>query len=121
MEKTLRNLSICLLPVMIGCKIASVDYAVGQVKLVNKIKTTVDGKPAVSLIIRNEGEEDVATVIITVKAKRKQVDLSVQTVVLDRLHAHEVAKRTVIFSNLNSHEDYDLITYAVNFSSSPTN
>ncbi len=118
MKARLIKLALFLLLVMISCKIASVDYAVGQVQLTNKTKSTVAGKPAISLIIKNEGEQQVWNVLVTVKAKRKQTDISVQTIKLDRLDALESVERTVIFENLNAHDDYDLLTYAVAFSNS---
>ena len=112
------NLALFFLLVMISCKIASVDYAFGQVKLTNKTKSTIAGKPAISLLIKNEGEQKVWNVLVTVKAKRKQTDISVQTIELDRLDSLETVERTVIFENLNAHDDYDLLTYAVAFSDS---
>ncbi len=118
MKEIFMKLSLFILLVMVGCKIASVDYAVGQVNLTNKTKSTIAGKPAISLLIKNEGEQQVWNVLVTVKAKRKQTDISVQTIKLDRLDALESVERTVIFENLNAHDDYDLLTYAVAFSNS---
>ena len=118
MKARLIKLALFLLLVMISCKIVSVDYAVGPVQLTNKTKSTVAGKPAISLVIKNEGEQQVWNVLVTVKAKRKQTDISVQTIKLDRLDALESVERTVIFENLNAHDDYDLLTYAVAFSNS---
>jgi hypothetical protein len=118
MKTRLINLAVFFLLVMLSCKIASVDYAVGQVNLTNKTKSTIAGKPAISLLIKNEGEEQVWNVLVTVKAKRKQTDISVQTIKLDRLDSLESVERTVIFENLNAHDDYDLLTYAVAFSNS---
>jgi len=118
MKKRLLKLSLFLLLVMIGCKIASVDYAVGQVKLTEKTKRTIDGKPVISLLIKNKGEEQVWNVLVTIKAKRKQTDISVQTIKLDRLDSLETVERTVVFENLNAHDDYDLLTYALAFSDS---
>ncbi len=54
--------------------------------------------------------------LVTVKAKRKQTDISVQTIKLNRLDSLETVERTLIFENLNTHDDYDLLTYAVAFS-----
>ena len=118
MKTRLINPALFLLLAMISCKIASVDYAVGQVNLSNKTKSTIAGKPAISLLIRNEGEEKVWNVLVTVKAKRKQTDISIQTIRLDRLDSLETVERTVVFENLNGHDDYDLLTYAVAFSDS---
>ncbi len=118
MKKRFIKLSLFILLVMVSCKIASVDYAIGQVKLTNKTKNTIGGKPAISLVIKNEGEEQVWNVLVTVKAKRKQTDISVQTIELDRLGSLETVERTVIFEDLNAHDDYDLLTYAVAFSDS---
>ena len=118
MKTRVINLAVFFLLVMISCKIGSVDYAIGQVKLTNKTKSMIAGKPAISLVIKNEGEEQVWNVLVTVKAKRKQTDISVQTVELDRLGSLETVERTVIFENLNAHDDYDLLTYAVAFSDS---
>ena len=118
MKTRLIKQALFLLLVMISCKIASVDYALGQVNLINKTKSTIAGKPAISLLIKNEGEEQVWNVLVTVKAKRKQTDISVQTIKLDRLGSLETVERTVIFENLNAHDDYDLLTYAVAFSDS---
>ena len=118
MKARLIKLALFLLLVMISCKIASVDYALGQVNLTNKTKSTIAGKPAISLVIKNEGEQQVWNVLVTVKAKRKQTDISVQTIKLDRLDALESVERTVIFENLKGHDDYDLLTYAVAFSDS---
>ncbi len=118
MKEIFMKLSLFILLVMVSCKIASVDYAVGQVNLTNKTKSTIAGKPAISLLIKNEGEQQVWNVLVTVKAKRKQTDISVQTIKLDRLDSLETVERTVIFENLNGHDDYDLLTYAVAFSDS---
>jgi len=118
MKEIFMKLSLFILLVMVSCKIASVDYAVGQVNLTNKTKSTIAGKPAISLLIKNEGEEQVWNVLVTVKAKRKQTDISVQTIRLDRLDSLETVERTVVFENLNAHDDYDLLTYAVAFSDS---
>ena len=118
MKKRFIRLPLFILLVMVSCKITSVDYAIGQVKLTNKTKNTIAGKPAISLAIKNEGEEQVWNVLVTVKAKRKQTDISVQTIELDRLDSLETVERTVIFENLNAHDDYDLLTYAVAFSDS---
>ncbi len=110
------NLAVFFLLAVISCKITSVDYALGQVNLTNKTKSTIAGKPAISFVIKNQGEEQVWNVLVTVKAKRKQTDISVQTIKLDRLDSLETVERTVIFENLNAHDDYDLLTYAVAFS-----
>ena len=118
MKEIFMKLSLFILLVMISCKIASVDYALGQVNLTNKTKSTIAGKPAISLLIKNEGEKQVWNVLVTVKAKRKQTDISVQTIKLNRLDSLETVERTVIFENLNAHDDYDLLTYAVAFSDS---
>ncbi len=118
MKEIFMKLSLFILLVMVSCKIASVDYAVGQVNLTNKTKSTIAGKPAISLVIKNEGEQQVWNVLVTVKAKRKQTDISVQTIELDRLDSLETVERTVVFENLNAHDDYDLLTYAVAFSNS---
>ena len=118
MKTRLINSALFLLLVMFSCKIASVDYAVGRVNLTNKTKSTIAGKPAISLLIKNEGEQQVWNVLVTVKAKRKQIDISVQTIKLDRLDSLETVERTVVFENLNGHDDYDLLTYAVAFSDS---
>ncbi len=118
MTKILRYVPILLAFVMMNCRIASVDYALGQVRLVNKTKNTIDGRPAISMKIRNEGEEQVWNVLITVKAKRKQTDISVQTIKLDILDSFETVAGTVVFENLTEHSDYDLLTYAVAFSDS---
>ena len=118
MKIRLVNLALFILLFMVSCKIASVDYAVAQVNLTNKTKSTIAGKPAISLLIKNEGEEQVWNVLVTIKAKRKQTDISVQTIELDRLDALETVERTVVFENLNAHGDYDLLTYAVAFSDS---
>ena len=45
MKEIFMKLSLFILLVMISCKIASVDYAVGQVNLTNKTKSTIAGKP----------------------------------------------------------------------------
>ena len=118
MKEIVMKLSLFILLVMVSCKIASVDYAVGQVNLTNKTKSTIAGKPAISLLIKNEGEQQVWNVLVTIKAKRKQTDISVQTIELDRLDSLETVERTVVFENLNAHDDYDLLTYAVAFSDS---
>ena len=118
MKEIFMKLSLFIFLVMVSCKIASVDYALGQVNLTNKTKSTIAGKPAISLVIKNEGEQQVWNVLVTVKAKKKQTDISVQTIKLDRLDALESVERTVIFENLNAHNDYDLLTYAVAFSDS---
>lgn len=118
MKTKLINPALFFLLVMISCKIASVDYALGQVNLTNKTKSMIAGKPAISLLIKNGGKEQVWNVLVTVKAKREQTDISVQTIKLDRLDSLETIERTVIFENLNGHDDYDLLTYAVAFSNS---
>ncbi len=118
MKEIFMKLSLFILLVMVSCKIASVDYAVGQVNLTNKTKSTIAGKPAISLLIKNEGEQQVWNVLVTVKAKRKQTDISVQTIELERLDSLETVERTIVFENLNAHEDYDLLTYAVAVSAS---
>lgn len=105
---------------LVSCEnygITSVDYSSGQVRLTNKTKThsIVDGRPAINLTIKNEGETLVWDILITVKAKRKTVDISIQTIELNRLDSLETVERTIIFENLNTHDDYDLLTYAINF------
>ena len=116
MKTRLINLAVFFLLAVISCKITSVDYTLGQVNLTNKTKSTIAGKPAISFVIKNQGEEQVWNVLVTVKAKRKQTDISVQTIELDRLDSLETVERTIIFENLNAHDDYDLLTYAVAFS-----
>ncbi len=112
-----RNLFFAsLLFALTTCKFGSVDYAVGDVQLTSKVKTEVAGRPAVRLHIENSGDEAVTNIRITVKAKRKQRDLEVQILALDRLSGATTITRTVVFSRLTTHSDYDLLTYAVAFS-----
>ena len=118
MKKILINISLFALLLIVNCKIASVDYAAGQVKLANKTRSTIDGKPAISMMIKNEGDENVWNILVTVKAKRKQTDISIQTIKLDQLYSLESVERRVVFEDLDGHEDYDLLTYAVSFSDS---
>ncbi|MFQ5651554.1 MAG: hypothetical protein ACE5IY_16585 [bacterium] len=101
---------------MLTCKFSSVDYAVGDVQLISKTRTTVEGKPAIRLQIENTGDDDVHNVRITIKAKKSQRDLQVETVFLERLSARERIIKRVVFDQLGGHSDYDLLTYAINFS-----
>lgn len=96
-----------------SCEIRTIDYATGDVKLISKTKTTVSGKPAIRLVIRNTGEKDLFDIIVTVKAKRRQIDLEIETLVLESLQANESVARVVVFRHLEGHDDYDLLTYAV--------
>ena len=117
MKKLLVILAATL--ILISCEnygITSVDYSSGQVRLTNKTKSIIDDKPAISLTINNESETLVWDILITVKAKRKNVDISIQTIELNRLDSLETVERTIIFENLNTHDDYDLLTYAITFS-----
>lgn len=115
--KLLAKFALILFCIQVNCKIRSVDYAVDQVTLSDKAKTTINGQPAINLVITNVGEGDVWDVVVTVKAKRQQIDISTQEIKLGALKANESITGTVIFSNLGGHEDYDLLTYAVKFSS----
>lgn len=119
MKKLLVILAATLM--LVSCEnygITSVDYSSGQVRLTNKTKTQsiIDDKPAINLTIKNEGETLVWDILITVKAKRKTVDIDIQTIELDRLDSLETVERMVVFENLTTHADYDLLTYAIAFS-----
>ncbi len=99
-----------------GCEISSVDYAIGDVKLISKAKTIVGGKPAIRLTIINTSVIDAFNVTVTVKAKRNQMDIEIKTAIIEKLKPDEIVKRVVVLNNLSKHDDYDFLTYAVNFS-----
>ena len=98
------------------CKFSAVDYAVGDVQLASKTKVTIDGNPGVQLTIVNSGDETVTNVLVTIKAKRGQRDLEIQTIALSELRAGAETVATAVFRTLTSHSDYDMLTYAVAFS-----
>lgn len=114
--KLSNTLLLALACALTACNITAVDYAVREVKITDKVKTKVLDKPALRLTVQNTGESPVFDVRVTVKAKRNQMDLSVQWATVERLEVDEEAQRVVMFEELASHQDYDLLTYAVVFS-----
>lgn len=98
-----------------GCDIQAIDYAVGDIKLVEKKQVVVGEQPAIKLVIENTGKQEVSDIVVTIKAKKEQLDLEEVKVRLDLLKAGERVERIAIFRHIVSHRDYELLTYAVAF------
>jgi hypothetical protein len=105
-------LLLVLLPVF-GCEISAVDYAVDDLRITDKVKMMSADGPAIKMTVKNIGEEDYFQINIPVKARKQQRDLSVKMVSVARLAAAESVDKTVVFTNLSSHSDYDFLTYAI--------
>ena len=101
---------------LIACEISSIDYAVGEIELAAKTPTMVDDRPAIRLVIKNTGTTVKTDVVITVKAKKNQEDISTITIKLNSIKADEQVERYAVFGNLRAHDDYDFVTYAVSAS-----
>jgi len=100
---------------MRGCGIGAVDYAVGNVRLSQKQKTSVDNLPAVLLTVENAGQAAADDIVVTVKAKQAQKDIDTAVVRIESLPAGSSVTRTAILRRLKSHADYELLTYAVSY------
>lgn len=105
--------ALCLL----RCDISAVDYAAGDVKIIRRQPTTVGGKPAIELLLKNTGQKDAQNVVITIKAKLGQRDVDTATLSLEKIQVNETVPGTGIFSRIKSHDEYDFLTFAVSFSS----
>ena len=110
-----RSLILVLGLLVHTCKITSVDYAQGNVRIISKVKTTINEMPALHLALRNEGEEAVFDVVVTVKAKKDQIDLDVVRAIVDKIDARETVNISIVFQKLGGHSDYDFLTYAIDF------
>lgn len=105
-----------LVTISLTCRFSAVDYATGDVQLRRKTKTSVEGKPAIALEVVNTGAEAVNDVEVIVNAKNDQHTLQSVSIFLDHLNAEESVEATAVFDSLRSHNDYDLLTFAVKFS-----
>ena len=103
-----------------ACEIATVDYAVNDVQLLNKAPVVIENHPAVRMTVSNQSDAAVYNIKVTIKAKKNQEDISVVLIKLPELGAAEGVEKTAVFSNLSSHLDYEFLTYAVDFSHNTT-
>jgi hypothetical protein len=97
------------------CKINSINYALDEIRIISKVKTTFDEQPAIELTLKNEGEEEVFDILVTAKAKRKQEDIDQAVGQVAKIGPDQTINLQLIFSQISSHEDYDFLTYAVNY------
>lgn len=100
---------------LMGCDIQAIDYAVGDVRLVEKMPLIVADKPAIKLVIENKGDGDASDIVVFIKAKKEQVDLEELKVGVEFLKSGARAEKTAIFRHIGTHDEYDLLTYAVTF------
>jgi len=115
-EPMKRGLLLVATLFFLRCDISAVDYAVGDVKILRRQQTTVDGQPAIELLLENIGQQDALNVVVTIKAKMGQRDVDITIVKLDKIEVREAVLRTGVFKRIASHEAYDLLTFAVAFS-----
>lgn len=101
---------------LLGCEITAVNYAVGDVEILDRTKTEVEQKPAVRVSLTNSGQDTVFDIELTVKAKRNQKDVDVVAQRFSRMTAGDTVSTTLVFDHLAGHQQYDFLTYAVNFS-----
>ena len=97
------------------CKINSINYALDEVRIINKVKTTFDKQPAIQLTLKNEGQAEVFDILVTAKAKKKQEDIDQAQARIAEIGPDQSISLRLIFSEITSHEDYDFLTYAVNY------
>ncbi len=108
-------LGLCVIVLLRTCGISAVDYAVGDVRLTGKTKISVHDKPGILLTIENTGSKAVKEVTITVKAKRRQTDVDIAIVKIEKLEAEQEITRQAVLNRLRAHTDYELLTYAVRY------
>ncbi|MCG8605994.1 hypothetical protein MJD09_13505 [bacterium] len=97
------------------CKINSINYALDEVRIISKVKTTLEEQPAIELTLKNEGESEVFDILVTAKAKRNQEDIDQAVGQVAKIGPDQTITLQLIFNEISSHKDYDFLTYAVNY------